>query len=49
MSKTDLVDMDCVSITESHGFHYRWQRTVIDHIAQNLYTAEMDNNAEQRI
>jgi hypothetical protein len=37
ISKADLVDMNFVSITESHGFHYQWQRTVIDNIARNLH------------
>jgi Histidine kinase-, DNA gyrase B-, and HSP90-like ATPase len=46
ISKADLVDMDFVSITESHGFQYQWQRTVIDNIARNLQTTEMDTNLE---
>jgi len=37
ISKADLVDMNFVLITESHGFHYQWQRTVIDNIARNLH------------
>ena len=37
ISKADLVDMDFVSITESHGFQYQWQRTVIDNIVRNLH------------
>lgn len=37
ISRADLVDTNFVSITESHGFHCRWQRTVIDNIAQNLH------------
>ena len=37
ISKGDLVGMDFVSIPESHGFHYQWQRKVIDHIARNLH------------
>jgi hypothetical protein len=46
ISRVDLVDTEFVSITESHGFHYRWQRTVIDHIARNLHTTELDNNSK---
>jgi len=37
ISRVDLVDMDFVAITESHGFHYQWQRTVTDNIARNLH------------
>jgi len=37
ISKADLVDMNFVSITESHGFHYQWQKKVIDNIARNLH------------
>ena len=37
ISRVDLMDMDFVSITESHGFHYQWQRTVIDNITRNLH------------
>jgi len=37
ISKADLVDMNFVSITESHGFQYQWQRTVIDNIVRNLH------------
>jgi hypothetical protein len=36
-SKIDLVDKDFVAITESHGYHYQWQKTVINNIARNLY------------
>jgi len=35
ISKVDLVNMDFVSITESHGFHYQWQKAVIDNIVRN--------------
>jgi hypothetical protein len=44
ISRVDLVGADFVSITESHGFHYRWQKTVIEDIVRNLHTAEMDTN-----
>jgi hypothetical protein len=37
ISKVDLVDMDSVAITESHGFHYQWQKAVIDNIIRNPY------------
>jgi Histidine kinase-, DNA gyrase B-, and HSP90-like ATPase len=46
ISRVDLVDMDLVSITEAHGFHYRWQRTVIDNVVRNLHTTELGNSAE---
>ena len=35
ISRVDLVDMDFVSMTESHGFHYQWQKAVIDNIIRN--------------
>ncbi|HSQ84998.1 MAG TPA: hypothetical protein VLM43_09760, partial [Desulfobacterales bacterium] len=35
ISRVDLVGMDFVSITESHGFHYQWQKAVIDNIVRN--------------
>jgi hypothetical protein len=41
ISRADLVDSDFVSITETHGFHYQWQKTLIDNIARNLHTTEM--------
>jgi hypothetical protein len=44
ISRADLVDANFVSITESHGFHYQWQKTLIDNIAWNLHTSEMDTN-----
>jgi hypothetical protein len=37
ISRVDLMDMDFVSITESHGFHYQWQKAVIDNIIRNPY------------
>jgi hypothetical protein len=46
ISRVDLVDTDFVSITESHGFHYRWQKKVIDNIARNVHKTELDNNAK---
>ena len=42
ISRVDLVDVDFVSITESHGFHYQWQKTVIDNIIRNLHITEID-------
>ena len=42
ISRVDLVGSDFVSITETHGFHYRWQKKVIDNIARNLHTSEMN-------
>ena len=35
ISRVDLMDMGFVAVIESHGFHYQWQRTVIDNIARN--------------
>jgi len=46
ISRVDLIDMDFVSITESHGFHYQWQRKVIDNIARSLQTTEMNTNSK---
>jgi hypothetical protein len=46
ISRVDLVGSDFVSITETHGFHYQWQKSVIDNIGRNLHTAELDNNSK---
>ena len=46
ISRVDLVGTDFISITESHGFQYHWQKRVIDTIAQNLLTTEMNNSAK---
>jgi hypothetical protein len=46
ISRVDLIDSDFVSITESHGFHFRWQKALIDNVARNLNTTEMNNDAK---
>jgi Histidine kinase-, DNA gyrase B-, and HSP90-like ATPase len=47
ISRLDLVDTDFCLITETHGFHCRWQRRVIDNIARNLHATELGNSAEE--
>jgi hypothetical protein len=45
ISKVDLLGMDSVEITESHGFHYQWQKAVIDNIIRNPH----DQNQTDKI
>ncbi len=40
ISRTDLVDSEFISITETHGFHQEWQKMVIDNISRSLQATE---------
>jgi hypothetical protein len=44
--RADLVDSDFVSITESHGFHHKWQKMVVDNIARSFKVTETGHHAE---